>query len=581
LTSPAFLAAAGDPTTVTGKDGDTYLNTLTNMIFGPRAGGMWGVGRSLVGPQGAQGPIGLTGATGPRGAIGLTGPQGPQGLTGATGPQGPIGPTGATGSQGLTGATGATGPQGPIGPTGATGPQGLTGPIGATGPQGSVGPQGIQGPAGTFPVANNFGDIIYWNGTSWSILPIGSNGQVLNVCNGVPIWGPCIVPSSNGTASITSFNSCTTSSTGTLTVGEPVSGVTQTINVTVGSTGTYSISTTANGVTFSANGTFTTSGPQNIILTATGTPIATGSNTFIINTTPNCNFTRNTTANLTSNGTATITSFNSCTIASAGTLTAGVAVSGVNQTLNVTVGSIGTYSISTTANGVTFSANGTFTTSGPQNIILTATGTPIAIGSNTFTLNTTPNCSFTRVANTSFTVNAGVDQCNIDGAHYNSISGCGTSGGRPFQVVDLTGSPIPAGGTARWEVISANSTYSPSYCMYNSKTGVWTSPLTNNNLVRFAGKPGSTYILRYSVTVNGITAFDDVTVCFNPCKTYLVTRNGGTNQLWFAYSVCGSDLSSDLQFINNGVSVRVCAFPGSVYTPYPSTYTITALGNCR
>jgi uncharacterized protein (TIGR02145 family) len=77
-------------------------------------------------------------------------------------------------------------------------------------------------------------------------------------------------------------------------------------------------------------------------------------------------------------------------------MVAGIAVSGVTQTITATVTTVGTYSISTTANGVTFAGSGTFAGTGAQNIVLTASGTPTAAGSNTFTLNTTPNCSFTR-----------------------------------------------------------------------------------------------------------------------------------------------------------------------------------------
>jgi uncharacterized protein (TIGR02145 family) len=77
-------------------------------------------------------------------------------------------------------------------------------------------------------------------------------------------------------------------------------------------------------------------------------------------------------------------------------MVAGVAVSGVTQTITATVTTVGTYSISTTANGVTFAGSGTFAGTGAQNIVLTASGTPTAGGSNTFTLNTTPNCGFSR-----------------------------------------------------------------------------------------------------------------------------------------------------------------------------------------
>jgi hypothetical protein len=79
-----------------------------------------------------------------------------------------------------------------------------------------------------------------------------------------------------------------------MSVGTGVSGVTQTITATVTTAGTYNISTTANGVTFSASGNFAGTGNQNITLTASGTPTATGSNSFTLNTSPNCSFTRTT-----------------------------------------------------------------------------------------------------------------------------------------------------------------------------------------------------------------------------------------------------------------------------------------------
>jgi uncharacterized protein (TIGR02145 family) len=322
--------------------------------------------------------------------------------SGTPGPQGPAGPTGAQGPQGVAGTTG---PQGPIGLTGPTGPQGIAG---ATGP---------QGPAGTFQNGVNTGDLYYWNGSAWTILPIGSNGQNLTVCNGVPIWGPCILPSSNGSSVISSFNSCSTSSSGTLTVGVAVSGVTQTINVTVATTGTYSFTSTANGITFSASGTFTTTGAQNIVLTGTGVPVLAGSNTFTLNTNPNCSFTRNATDNPSSNGNSVISSFNSCSINTTGTLTAWLVVSGVTQTINITVGTIGSYNISAVANGVTFSATGTFTSTGTQDLVLIATGTPVASGTNTFTLNTTPNCSF-NITTIPLTVT------DIDGNNYQTTQIC-------------------------------------------------------------------------------------------------------------------------------------------------------------
>ena len=60
------LNGAGAPASGVGNDGDFYLDTATETLYGPKAGGTWPTtGTSLVGPQG---PAGATGATGPAGS---------------------------------------------------------------------------------------------------------------------------------------------------------------------------------------------------------------------------------------------------------------------------------------------------------------------------------------------------------------------------------------------------------------------------------------------------------------------------------------------------------------------------------
>jgi len=95
-----LLSGTSAPSGGIGGDGDFFINTNGSIIYGPKAGGVWPSGVSLVGP---------TGATGASGPTGPTGPQGPAGETGATGPQGPKGDTGDTGPAGPTGATGPAG----------------------------------------------------------------------------------------------------------------------------------------------------------------------------------------------------------------------------------------------------------------------------------------------------------------------------------------------------------------------------------------------------------------------------------------------------------------------------------------
>jgi hypothetical protein len=101
-------------------------------------------------------------------------------------------------------------------------------------------------------------------------------------------------PSSNGTAVITGYT--LVSSAGTMTVGSPVSGVSQTIRVTLGnSLRSYDISAIANGVTFSASGLTNTGSAGrtfDIVLTASGTPTAAGNISFNSNTNPVMTFTR-------------------------------------------------------------------------------------------------------------------------------------------------------------------------------------------------------------------------------------------------------------------------------------------------
>lgn len=100
----------------------------------------------------------------------------------------------------------------------------------------------------------------------------------------------------------------------------------------------------------------------------------------------------------TSNGTAVVSGY-TCSTASSGTLTAGVAVSGVTQTITASVTTVGTYNFSFTTNGVTFAASGTFAGTGAQDIVLVATGTPISAGNSTFNLNTSTSCSFILTVN--------------------------------------------------------------------------------------------------------------------------------------------------------------------------------------
>jgi hypothetical protein len=163
-----ILYGTANPTTATGNNGDFYINTATNFIFGPKVSGSWPAGVSLVGPQGPQGIQGVAGNTvlyGPTDPVGATGVNGnfyintnthfmfgpkasgawPPG-TSLIGPQGIQGPTGAQGAQGATGVQGPQGPAGtPSSVPGPAGPQGVPGNTVLYGAADPVAGTGIDG----------------------------------------------------------------------------------------------------------------------------------------------------------------------------------------------------------------------------------------------------------------------------------------------------------------------------------------------------------------------------------------------------------------------------------------------------
>jgi hypothetical protein len=57
-------SGAGSPAAGLGVDGDFYIDTSNNLIYGPKTGGSWGSGTSIVGPAGPTGATGAAGADG-------------------------------------------------------------------------------------------------------------------------------------------------------------------------------------------------------------------------------------------------------------------------------------------------------------------------------------------------------------------------------------------------------------------------------------------------------------------------------------------------------------------------------------
>lgn len=176
---PKFVKTEIDPT-----GGDNFTLSSTNPLNA--------VPFALFAASGTPGPRGLkgdTGATGPQGPIGLTGSQG---IKGDTGVRGPIGPQGIAGTNGKTILNGITKPAISIGTVGDfyinTASDTLYGPKTAVGWGTGI---SLVGPKGSFPNGTNQGDMQYWDGSQWIMIPLGQPGQSLKVCEGIVTWLPC------------------------------------------------------------------------------------------------------------------------------------------------------------------------------------------------------------------------------------------------------------------------------------------------------------------------------------------------------------------------------------------------------
>ena len=158
---------------------------------------------------------------------------------------------------------GTTGPAGPAGPSGPAGTIGVTGPAGAAGPTGAAstvpGPTGPTGATGSFPAGTNAGDMMYWNGTTWVVIPIGQPGQFLTVSNSnIPTWINLAAYTTIVTTAASSITATTASSGGTITnVGGGYTVTARGVCWNTSSGPTIALSTkTSNGT---GTGTFTSS----------------------------------------------------------------------------------------------------------------------------------------------------------------------------------------------------------------------------------------------------------------------------------------------------------------------------------
>jgi hypothetical protein len=256
----------------------------------------------------------------------------------------------------------------------------------------------------------------------------------------------------------------------------------------------------------------------------------------------------------TTNGSAIVSAY-SCSTSTAGTLTTGVPATafGVTQTITATVTTPGTYNIITpTVNGVYFSATGTFTGTGAQNIVLTATGTPTAAGTNSFTLNTTPSCSFNRT-----TVNPAVAPTNAIGTgsfsgktcfdvaiSNDNANGCGALSNRTALKSDFTS----AATNTQIYTFTPSGTVSNVRFVYVNTNGYAITSLTGGN----AGNNISTPVTATVTYANAL----------NSLATGLTSSNPITSNIYVVYNNSANNTGSDVQ-LKLTANIKDCACCGA------------------
>ena len=135
----------------------------------------------------------------------------------------------------------------------------------------------------TLTNGTNYGDMCFWNGTTWVPLNKGAQGQFLIFCDGKPTWA------NNGICpgTITALNCSSATNNGTLTATTTASGVTSVISYTGGNGGSHNgqvvTSTGVTGLTATLQaGTFA-NGNGSLTYTITGTPATSGTASFALN----------------------------------------------------------------------------------------------------------------------------------------------------------------------------------------------------------------------------------------------------------------------------------------------------------
>lgn len=246
----------------------------------------------------------------------------------------------------------------------------------------------------------------------------GNANSALAMSFAVKLINGNLNPPTPGT--ISALNCAGATHNGTLTANSSASGVSSVISYTGGNGGVFSSqsvsSTGVTGLTATISGGSFATGNGNLTYTITGTPSSVGNASFTITIGgQSCTITRTVGAPVA----GAIASLNCAGATHNGTLSAGVAASGVNSVISYTGGNGGTHAAqsvtSTGVTGLTATVSAGSFANGNGTLTYTITGTPSGSGTASFAINIGgKTCTITR------TVTASVlPACTAEGYYAN------------------------------------------------------------------------------------------------------------------------------------------------------------------
>jgi uncharacterized protein (TIGR02145 family) len=268
----------------------------------------------------------------------------------------------------------------------------------------------------------NVGDMNYWNGTTWTPLNKGTQGQFLIFCDGKPTWA------NNGVCpdTIATLDCSKVSHNGTLTAFTASSGITSTIPYTGWNGGTHNgqvvSSTGVTGLTATLQAGNFANGNDSLTYAITGTPSASGTANFTLNIGgKSCVISRNVVLPL-----GVIETLDCANAINNGTLSASYAASGVTSLISYTGGNGGTHDgqviSSTGVTGLTATLQAGNFANGSGSLTYTITGTPSTSGAATFVLKIGEKaCSLISTVNLAPTSGFGPNINDNDGNTYKTV----------------------------------------------------------------------------------------------------------------------------------------------------------------